>query len=93
MVPAGAQAVDHRAADLVEGLGGPGHHVERIQAQHRLRGACGDDVVDPLGAVGGDVGELGGAVGAEVVEEPPEGLLRPVLPGPHQPAGVVVDHD
>src|SRR5690242_21816785 len=66
--------------------------MERVQAQHRLRGPLGDDVVDPPGAVGGDVGQLGGAVGAEVVEEPPEGLLRAVLPGPDQSAGVVIDH-
>jgi hypothetical protein len=34
-----------------------------------------------------------GAFGAEVVEEPTQGLLGAVLPGPHQPAGVVTGHD
>jgi hypothetical protein len=38
------------------------------------------------------VGERGGALGAEIVEEPTQGLLRAVLPSPHQPAGVMAGH-
>jgi hypothetical protein len=30
VVPAGAQPVDHVAAHLVEGFGGPGHDMERV---------------------------------------------------------------
>ena len=93
VVPAGAQPVDHGAADLVEGLGGPGHDVERVQAQHRGGGARGDHVVDPLRAVGGDVGELPGPFGAQVVEEPVQRRGVAVLARPYQPARVVIDHD
>jgi hypothetical protein len=55
VVPIGAQPRDHPAAHLVEGFGGPGHDMERIQAQRRGGGAGRDHVVDPLGAVGGNV--------------------------------------
>jgi len=35
VIAAGAEPVDHGAADLVEGLGGPSHDVERSVERHR----------------------------------------------------------
>ena len=48
-----------------------------------------------LGAVGGDVGDLGAAAltgGPSASKNVREGGLVPAWRGPHQPAGVVVDH-
>src|SRR5690606_21894356 len=81
------------AADVVEGFGGPFDDVEGVGAAHRVRAPLGDHGADPVRAVGGDVGDQGGAFLTEGVEEPFQGGLLPAGRGPHQPAGVVVDHD
>ena len=77
----------------VQGFGGPGHHMERISAQHRSRAAFSDDRGDPLGGIGRDVGDLGGSLVPEGVEEPPQGGFVAARGGPQQPSGVVVDND
>ncbi len=87
-----AQLIPHPAAHRVQRRGGPGHHVEGVLAQHRLRGPLADDVVDPLRAVRGDLVELGASLRAEQVEEAAQRGLVAALARPHQPPGVVVDH-
>jgi hypothetical protein len=67
--------------------------VERVHRAHRVRGALGDDVGDPLRAVGADVGEPVGALFAEGVEEGPQDVLAVAVGHPHEVPGVVVDHD
>jgi hypothetical protein len=66
--------------------------VEGVGATHRVRAAVGDHRADPVRAIGADVGDLGAALFTEDVEEPLQGGLLPARSGPHQPAGVVVDH-
>jgi hypothetical protein len=52
------------AAHLVEGVGGPGHDVERVGAADGAGAAAGDDPCDPVGRVGRHVGDRrGGARG------------------------------
>jgi hypothetical protein len=66
--------------------------MKRVGAAHRVRTPARDHGADPVRAVGTDVGDLGAALLAEGVEEPLQGGLLPAGCGPHQPAGVVVDH-
>jgi hypothetical protein len=80
------------AADLVEGLGGPADHVERVEADDRLGGLVTDRSVDPLGPVGGDVGDLGGPLGAQSVEERFDRGNVTAGRSPDQPSGVVIGH-
>jgi len=89
----GSQRVPHPAAHDVEGLGGPSHDVKRIKTQGRVLAVGGGAVADPLGRIGRDQANLGGPLGSEEIKELLEG--GPVVTGlgPHQPAGVVVDHD
>jgi hypothetical protein len=56
-VAAGAAAggIPHLPADVVEGLGGPGDEVERVQVVHRLRYSFSNDGGDPVGGVGRDM--------------------------------------
>ncbi len=88
-----AGAVPGLPTDHVEGVGRPADHVERVGAAHRVRASLGDHVADPLRAVGADLGDQRAALRAEGVEERVQGGLVPAWRGPHQPAGVVVDHD
>jgi len=67
---AAAGGVPRIAAHLIEGLGGPGHHVERVRAAHRVRAALGDHRGDPVRAVGRHVRNPPAALGAQRVEEP-----------------------
>ena len=85
--------VPRGAAFLVQGLGGPGHDVERVHGAYRVRSALGDHVGDPLGAVGTDMGEPVGAVGAQRVEEGAEHVLAVAVGHPHHVPRVVVDQD
>jgi peptide chain release factor 3 len=55
--------------DLVEGLHRPHHEMKRIEAAHGLRGAIGDDGVDPVGAITADMGQRRGPAGAQFIEE------------------------
>jgi hypothetical protein len=63
-----------------------------VEAQHRLGCPLGSHGVDPLRAVSGDVGQQRGAVFAQGVEETPQRRGVTALGGPHQPAGVMIDH-
>lgn len=93
LVPGPAGVVPHLAADLVQGVGGPGHQVERVSAAHRGRAPLGDHVRDPVRPVLGHVRDQPGPVGAESVEERAQGGLVPPGSSPHQPLRVVVHHD
>jgi len=73
-------------ADLVEGLHRPHHDRKRIEADHGLRGAIGDDGVDPFGAITADMGQRRGPAGAQFIEEAGQGVFVAALGGPHQPA-------
>lgn len=87
-----AGVVPHLPADLVQRVGRPLHHVERVHAAHRLGCPLGHDIADPVRRVGADQPDRCGPLLAEVVEEPSHRGLVPPLPGPHQPPGVVVHH-
>ena len=89
---AAASGVPCLTADLVEGLGGPLHDVEGVGAPHRVAAAAGDHGADPVRAVGTDVGDQVAALLTEGIEEPLQSGLLPAGCGPHQPAGIVVDH-
>jgi hypothetical protein len=65
----------------------------RVRALHGVGAAFAHHRGDPVGRVGADVGDLGGPFVAEGVEEPPQGRFVPPGRGPHQRAGVVIDHD
>src|SRR5262249_38256140 len=84
--------VPYIAADLVERVGGPGDHVERVRTADRVAAAGVDHVGDPVGAVGGHVRDGRAPLVAGQVEEPVQGGLVAARRGPDQPAGVVVDH-
>ncbi|GAA3267191.1 hypothetical protein GCM10020218_005010 [Dactylosporangium vinaceum] len=43
-----AGEVPRLPAYLIEGVGGPGHDVERVRAHDRGRTAAGDDIGDPV---------------------------------------------
>jgi hypothetical protein len=62
-------AVPRGPAFLVQGVDGPGHHVEWVHRADGVRGPLGDDVRDPLRAVGADVGEPVAPLFTERVEE------------------------
>ena len=66
--------------------------VERVQAHDRLRAAARDHAGDPAGRIRAHMGELAGVITAEGVEEALQGGLVVAGRGPHQPAGVVIDH-
>jgi hypothetical protein len=53
------------ATQLVEGVGGPGHHVKGIGAAHRALAVRLHSVGDPLGRIGRRMGDLGTALRAE----------------------------
>lgn len=88
-----AGLVPHLPAHLVQRVGGPLDHVERVGAAHRIRALLIDDTSDPFGAVSGDVGDLCAPLGPEGVEEGSNGGLVAAHCHPHQWPGVVVDHD
>jgi hypothetical protein len=91
-LPAPPCGVPGLAADLVQRIGRPPHDVKGVQAQHDCRAAAGDRVGDPGGRIRAHMGELAGAIGSEGIKEAFQGLLIVAGRGPHQPAGVVVDH-
>lgn len=59
-VAGGSELVPLEAADLVEGLGGPADHMERVQADDRVGGPFGDDLGDPGRVVRGHELEVRG---------------------------------
>ena len=90
-VPAGR--VPDLPPDRVEGLGRPGHDMERIGAQDSARRPPPDDPADPLGGVGRHVGEGRRALGTQLVEEALQRPFAAAIGRPHQTARVVVDDD
>ena len=67
--------------------------VERVGAPDRVRTALGDHGGDPVGGVRAHVCDQLAPLVAELVEEPSQRRGVAAGGGPHQPAGVVVDHD
>ena len=88
-----ASVVPDVAADLVERVGRELDHVERVQADLGVRAALGDGDRDPVGHVAGHQLDLLAAVVAQQIQELVDRLLVAAGVRPHQPAGVVVDHD
>src|SRR5665213_1334480 len=86
-----ASVVPRTSTHLVEGIGGPAHHVERISAAHRVGTTLRHHEADPFGPICGNVGDLGAAFLTEGVEE--RGERRPVAArcGPDEATAVVVD--
>ena len=72
------------SADLVEGVGRPLDHVERISALDRLRAALVEHVDDPGGPVSADPSQALTALLAESVEEAVQDGLIPPRRGPDQ---------
>ena len=81
------------AADLIQGVAGPGDDVERVGAPDRVRAVQGDLIGDPLCRVSPDVSDRCATALTQGGEEAVEGLAVPSRGGPDQAAGVVVDHD
>ena len=92
-LPGSAGVVPGLTTDLVESVGGPLDDVERVGALDRVRAPFGDDLGDPVGLISRHLSECGAAVWPELVEEAAQGGAIPARRGPHQPAGVVIDHD
>lgn len=92
-VAAVAPVVPLPSADGVEGLGGPGDHLERVECDHSPCRAALHGVVDPLGAVSADVRELRRTPLAERVEEHLDGGFVASFGRSYEPAGVVVGDD
>src|SRR2546430_157573 len=92
VVTAVAGLVPDLTSNLVEGPGGPGHGVEGIEADDRVRAGAANHVGDPGGAVGADVGDAQAAATAEGQEEAGQGGLVAALGGPDQATPLVVDH-
>ena len=67
--------------------------MKRVHAPDGVRNAFGDRPTDPRGHVGGDQFDLFAALLAQRVEERQHRLAVLAGCGPHQPAGVMVDHD
>jgi hypothetical protein len=87
-----ADGAPGRGPDDTQGLVGPFDDVEGVGALDCGRASLGDHVADPGGRIGRDMGDLAAAMLAEIVEEPAQGGPVSSRFGPHQPAGVVVDH-
>src|SRR5437660_2674426 len=92
VVTAVAGLVPDLTSNLVEGPGGPGHGVEGIEADDRVRAGAANHVGDPGGAVGADVGDAQAAATAEELEEAGQGPLVAALGGPDQAPAHMVDH-
>ena len=88
-----ARVVPHFAADLVERVGGELDQVERVVADVRVRAALADRPGDPRGHVAGHELDLVAAVFPEQIQELLDCCLVAAGTGPHEAAGVVVDHD
>ena len=67
--------------------------MKRVEADLGVRAALGDRAGDPVGHVAGDELDLLAALFAEQIQELLDRLAVAAGSGPHQPAGVVVDHD
>src|SRR5260370_24265564 len=72
-IPAGV--VPDLASDLIQGLGGPGHDVQGVEADDSLWTVEADDLGDPGGTVGADVGDQQRAAIAQGLEEAGQRLL------------------
>jgi hypothetical protein len=92
-LPGAAGLVPGFPADLVEGLGGPLDHVERIGALHRGRAAFGHHLGDPVGLIGENVADQHATFGTELVEEAAQRGPVPARRGPHQPPRIVINDD
>ncbi len=67
--------------------------MERIGDTDRARTPVGHDGIDEVSPIGADMGDLGATLGSEEIEELTHGRTGASRRSPHQPTGVVVDHD
>ena len=86
-----AGVVPGLTAHLVQGVGGPPHHVERISTAHRVRAVLGHDLRDELGPVGGHMRDQGAPLRPQTIEKRLQGGHVTAGGGPHQAAAVVID--
>ena len=92
-LPGATRLVPGLATHLVEGVGGPLDHMERVGALHRLWAALGDDLGDPVGLVGRYVADRRTTIGAEQVEETSQSGPVSTGRGPQQSTRIVINHD
>ena len=88
-----AGLVPDLAADLVQRVGGGLDDVKRVQADVAFGQRSADRPGDPVGVVAGHQLDLLAALFAQQIQELLDRLAVPAGVRPHQPAGVVVDHD
>ena len=89
-----AGRVPHAAAHVVEGLGGPGHDVERVQADARRWGSASRTALKIQSAASAETSSIWAhRCWAEFGEELAEDGLAAPFGDPQQLTGVVVDHD
>jgi hypothetical protein len=63
-----------------------------IGAAHRVRGALSDDAADPVSHIRRNIRQQRRSIGTDLVEERVQCGVVASGSGPHQPAGVMVDH-
>ena len=72
-----AGVVPDGAADLVQGVRGPGDDMERVETETGVGAVGVDRLGDPCAGVGADQGDAGAALAAEQEEEAADGLGVP----------------
>src|SRR5262245_49885879 len=95
-VAVAAGGVPRLATHGIECLGGPADDVKRVGAADGVGASLADHVSDPFGPVRADMGDLGTPAFTgclQRIEEGAHGRAFAAGMSPHQPAGVVVDHD
>jgi hypothetical protein len=85
-------AVADLLSHVVERLGRPGHHVERVGAQGGVGTALTNHGRDPFGGVARNQPHQARPLFTEQVEERLESGLVPTRGRPDEPSAVVVDH-
>src|SRR4029450_13211579 len=80
------------AAHLVQRIGRPADHMNRVEADGGVGAVRLDRAQDPLGAIATDMSELGAALWAELVEEALHHFLAPTFGRPDQTTADMIDH-
>jgi hypothetical protein len=89
-----ARFVPNLATDGVECVGRQLHHVERIDASDRVRASLGDPPADPGRLVSHDTNSIPSQRFSPSASKNANTVLRSrPATDPHQPAGVMIDHD
>jgi hypothetical protein len=93
LVAGAARLVPDLAADLVQRVGRCLDDVPRVKADLGVRAALRDRPGDPLGVVAGHELDLLAALFPQQIQELLDRFAVAAERRPHQPAGVMVDHD